>query len=216
MAKQSLHSDLSSGKATFASKVLALQRRKYKMRKARIGLIGCGGIARHSHLPTIEELAKREATKGQGALDFVAVCDIDENRASEIGGQYGVPYYTDAEEMMEKHKDIDVIDICTGDYTHHSVAKMAAEHKMHPIVEKPMALTLPCCDVMIDACRKNGVHFEVAENYFRMPQDRVIIKLVAEGAIHPPNEFRTGGFFTADNHGFLALTLVHFSSLYGL
>jgi predicted dehydrogenase len=147
------------------------------MRKAKLGLIGCGGIARHSHLPAIGELAKR------GALDFVAVCDVDKNRAKEIGEQFGVPYYTDAEEMMEKHKNIDVIDNCTGDYTHHSIAKLAAEHKMHPIVEKPMALTLPCCDVMIDACRKNGVHFEVAENYFRMPVDRIIIKMINEGLI---------------------------------
>ena len=147
------------------------------MRKAKLGLIGCGGIARHSHLPVIEELAKR------GALSFVAVCDVDENRAKEVGEQYSIPYYTDAEEMMKKHKDIDVIDICTGDYTHHSLAKMAAEHKMHPIVEKPMAITLPCCDVMISTCKKNGVYFEVAENYFRMPADRVITKLVAEGVI---------------------------------
>ncbi|MBM3242746.1 Gfo/Idh/MocA family oxidoreductase [Candidatus Poribacteria bacterium] len=147
------------------------------MRKAKIGLIGCGGIAGGAHLPTIEALAKR------GVLDFVAVCDINKKRVSKVGRHYGVPYYTDAEEMMEKHKDIDVIDICTGDYTHHSLAKLAAEHTMHPIVEKPMALTLPCCDVMIEACQKNGVYFEVAENYFRSPEDRVIIKLVAEGVI---------------------------------
>ena len=118
------------------------------MRKAKIGLIGCGGIARGAHLPTIEELAKR------GVLDFVAVCDINKRRVSKVGQHYGVPYYTDAEEMMEKHKDIDVIDICTGDYTHHWLAKLVAEHKMHPIVEKPMALTLPCCDMIIEACQK--------------------------------------------------------------
>ena len=29
------------------------------MRKAKIGLIGCGGMARDAHLPTIEELAKK-------------------------------------------------------------------------------------------------------------------------------------------------------------
>jgi len=52
------------------------------MRKAKLGLVGCGGIARHSHLPAIHQLAKR------GVLSFVAVCDIDENRAGEIGGQY--------------------------------------------------------------------------------------------------------------------------------
>ena len=46
-----------------------------------------------------------------------------------------------------------------------------------------MAPTLACCDVIIDSCRKNGVHFEVAENYFRMPGDRIIIKLIQEGVL---------------------------------
>ena len=147
------------------------------MRKANIASVGCGGVAKRWHLPTIAELTKK------GDLNFMAVCDTDEATASEVGKQYGLPYYTNAEEMLEKHKDIDVVDICTGDYEHHTVAKIVAEHKMHPIVEKPMAPTLPCCDVIINACKKNGVHFEVAENYFRMPGDRILIKLITEGIL---------------------------------
>jgi predicted dehydrogenase len=147
------------------------------MRKANIASVGCGGVAKRWHLPTIAELTKK------GDLNFIAVCDIDEAKASEIGKQYGLPYYTNVEEMLEKHKDIDVVDICAGDYEHHTVAKIVAEHKMHQIVEKPMAPTLACCDVIIDSCKKNGVHFEVAENYFRMPGDRIIIKLIQEGVL---------------------------------
>ena len=147
------------------------------MRKAKIASVGCGWVAKRWHLPTIAELTKR------GDLDYVAVCDIDEDTARAAGEEYGLPYYTDVEQMLEKHSDIDVVDISTGDYEHHTIAKMAAEHKMHPIVEKPMAPTLTCCDVIIDSCEKNGVHFEVAENYFRMPGDRIIIKLIQEGVL---------------------------------
>lgn len=147
------------------------------MRKAKIASVGCGWVAKRWHLPTIAELTKR------GDLDYVAVCDIDEDTARAAGEEYGLPYYTDVEQMLEKHSDIDVVDISTGDYEHHTIAKIAAEHKMHPIVEKPMAPTLTCCDVIIDSCEKNGVHFEVAENYFRMPGDRIIIKLIQEGVL---------------------------------
>ncbi|MBV7339719.1 Gfo/Idh/MocA family oxidoreductase [Chloroflexi bacterium TSY] len=147
------------------------------MQTAKIAVIGCGPPSRRGHLPTIAELTKK------GALEFVALCDLDENLAAQAGAQYGVPYYTDAEQMLDKHKDILVVDIVTGDPTHHSLAKLVAEHKMHPMVEKPMALTLPCCDVIVDACRKNGVHFEVAENYFRMPKEQMILKLIAEGVL---------------------------------
>ena len=147
------------------------------MRKANIASVGLGAVAQRWHLPTIAELRKK------GDLNFIAVCDIDEAKASETGKQYGLPCYTDVEEMLEKHKDIDVVDICAGDYEHHTVAKIAAEHKMHPIVEKPMAPTLAMCDVIINSCKKNGVHFEVAENYFRMPNDRILIKLITEGVL---------------------------------
>ena len=147
------------------------------MRKAKIASVGCGWVAKRWHLPTIAELTKR------GDLDYIAVCDGDADTAREAGEAYGLPYYTDVEEMLEKHSDIDVVDISTGDYTHHPIAKIVAEHKMHPIVEKPMAPTLACCDVIIDSCRKHGVHFEVAENYFRMPGDRIIIKLIQEGVL---------------------------------
>ena len=41
----------------------------------------------------------------------------------EVGETYGLPYYTDVEEMLDKHNDIDVVDICAGDYEHHSVAR---------------------------------------------------------------------------------------------
>ena len=100
------------------------------MRKAKIASVGCGWVAKRWHLPTIAELTKR------GDLDYVAVCDVDADVAREAGEKYGLPYYTDVEEMLDKHSDIDVVDICAGDYEHHSVARIAAEHKMHPIVEK--------------------------------------------------------------------------------
>ena len=100
------------------------------MRKANIASVGLGTVAQRWHLPTIAELTKK------GDLNFIAVCDIDETKASETGREYGLPYYTDVEEMLEKHRNIDVVDVCAGDYEHHVVAKIAAEHKMHPIVEK--------------------------------------------------------------------------------
>ena len=144
---------------------------------AKVALLGCGNPARRWHLPTLAELSKR------GEIDFVALCDLDERLAAESGAAYGVPHYTSAEEMLDRHKDILVVDIVTADPTHHTLGRMMAEHGKHVMVEKPMALTLACCDIIIDACRRNGVHFEVAENYFRMPKQRMILKLIEAGVL---------------------------------
>ena len=145
--------------------------------KAKVALLGCGNPARKWHLPTLSELSRR------GAIEFVALCDMDERLARENGAKYGVPHYTSAEQMLDRHKDIQVVDVVTGDPTHHVLGCMMAERGKHVMVEKPMALTLACCDMLIDACRRNGVHFEVAENYFRMPKQRMIVKLAQAGVL---------------------------------
>ncbi len=147
------------------------------MSVARIALVGCGNPGRRWHLPTLNELAKK------GAVEFVALCDLDKTLAAESGKKYGVPHYTNIEEMMDRHQDIMAVDIVTGDPTHHVLARQIAEHGKHVMVEKPMALTRFCCDVIIEACRKNSVHFEVAENYFRMPKQRAIVNLIKEGIL---------------------------------
>ena len=147
------------------------------MSVAKIALVGCGNPARRWHLPTLAELAKR------GLIEFVALCDLDQTLAAESGKQYGVPHYTDIDEMLDRHKDIMAVDIVTGDPTHHTIARHIAERGRHVMVEKPMAMTRHCCDVIIDACRRNGVHFEVAENYFRMPKQRALINLIKRGVL---------------------------------
>ena len=53
------------------------------MRKASIASVGLGAVAQRWHLPTIAELTKK------GDLNFIAVCDLDETKASETGKQYG-------------------------------------------------------------------------------------------------------------------------------
>lgn len=145
--------------------------------KAKVALLGCGNPAQKWHLPTLKELAKR------GDIEFVALCDMVEDIAATSGAKYGVPHYTDIDEMLDRHKDILVVDIVTGDPTHHILACQLAERGKHVMVEKPMALTLACCDLIIDTCRRNGVRFEVAENYFRMPKQRMIVKLIDEGIL---------------------------------
>ena len=144
---------------------------------AKVALLGCGNPAQKWHLPTLHELAKR------GDIEFVALCDMVEETAASSGAQYGVPHYLSLDEMLDRHPEIQVVDIVTGDPTHHVLACQVAERGKHLMVEKPMALTLACCDLIIDTCRRNNVHFEVAENYFRMPKQRMILKLIAEGVL---------------------------------
>lgn len=145
------------------------------MKKVKIGVVGCGGIVRTLHIPAIRAL--------KDELELVAVCDVSKEKAQEVSRKYDVPFYTNAEEMLEKEKKIEIVDICTWAWNHHITGKLTAEMGRHIIIEKPMAITLPCADIIIEACKNNNVHYEIAENYPRMPMDKIITKVIREGII---------------------------------
>lgn len=154
-----------------------LKKRSVK-RKAKLGVIGCGNIVMGKNFGNLGTIA--ELHKG-GYLELAAVCDMLEDRARTAGEMYHVPYYTDAEKMLST--DLDCVYVTVGDYLHHEVCKLAAEHGKHFTVEKPMALSLPCCDMMINAAKKAGVYYDVAENYFRLPNERVMKMAIKAGII---------------------------------
>lgn len=127
----------------------------------KFALLGCGRIAkRHSEL-----LGNNQIDNAQ----LVAVCDIVEEKAKKIGEQFGVPYFTDMNEMLEKI-DMDVVTVLTESGYHAAHVIEVAKYKKHIVVEKPMALTLDDADAMIKACDEAGVKlFVVKQNRFNVP-----------------------------------------------
>src|SRR3569833_3168283 len=79
--------------------------------KLRVGMIGCNGIARGKHLPSLHKLAE---------VELVAFCDIAEGAATAAREQFGTEdakVYTDYRELL-KDASIDVVHICTPNDTH--------------------------------------------------------------------------------------------------
>lgn len=127
----------------------------------KFALVGCGRIAkRHSELLGLNQINN---------ASLAAVCDIDEEKAKKIGGQFAVPYYTDMNEMM-KNEAIDVVCVLTESGNHAKHVITLAKYGKHIIVEKPMALTLDDADAMIQACDETGCKlFVVKQNRFNIP-----------------------------------------------
>lgn len=124
-------------------------------------LVGCGRIAtRHSEL------------LGKGQIDgarLAAVCDIVGEKARAVASSFGVPWFTDMDEMMTRTSP-DVVVILTESGLHAEHAIRLAPYRKHIVVEKPMALTLDDADEMIRACDQHGVRlFVVKQNRFNLP-----------------------------------------------
>ena len=143
--------------------------------KLKVGIVGCGLIARKRHLPRFLKLKKQ--------VDIRAVCDRNENLAQQTAAEYGINgIYHDFTEMLSK-EDLDIIDICTPPQIHTPLALEGMEHRCHILMEKPMALKVSDCDEMINASRDNGVKICVIHNMLFFPPLLKARKLVDEGAI---------------------------------
>ena len=123
--------------------------------KVRIGIIGCGGIARH-HL---------QAYRGIEDLEVAGAADLNPAALDSIAKDFNVQErFTNAEAMLEKVRpDIAVV---TVPYPAHCpVVEMVASHGIHMLCQKPMAGTMNEVDRMIKACDAGKVMFGINENY---------------------------------------------------
>jgi UDP-N-acetyl-2-amino-2-deoxyglucuronate dehydrogenase len=130
------------------------------MKKFKFALIGCGRIS-GKHCEALAELPDAE---------LAAVCDIKPELAKATGEKWKVPFFSGYEEMLSA-VDVDAVNILTpsGLHAEHAIG-VAKKFKKHIVCEKPMALTIPDADAMIDACSQTGVKlFVVKQNRFNLP-----------------------------------------------
>ncbi len=163
----------------------------------KIGLIGCGGIAKahwngYAQLPHL--------------FRVTACCDIRRELAEQFAEQSGnAQAFTDYRELL-RHADIDAVDITLPHHLHAEVAIAAAEAGKHVLVEKPMATNVAEAWAMVAAAEKAGVTLMVAQSKRYMAAHRAIKRLLDErvigqvlyvrasvdqhlAAIHPPDNW---------------------------
>ena len=132
------------------------------MKKLKIGLVGCGGIANNKHMPALAKLVDK--------CEMVAFCDILIERAEKAAKEYGTPdakVYTDYTELLA-NPDVDVVHVLTPNVAHRPITVAAFEAGKHVMCEKPMAHTSADAQAMLDAWRKSGKKFTIGyQNRFR-------------------------------------------------
>ncbi|MFP4248268.1 MAG: Gfo/Idh/MocA family protein [Armatimonadota bacterium] len=138
-----------------------------------MGAIGCGGIA-SGHLPAYRDVE---------GIETIAVCDIDEQAASNRAEEFDVPnVYTDWRELLEDER-VDAVSVLLPHHLHRDVTVAAAEAGKHVLCEKPMATSLAEVDEMITAADEAGVVLMIGQILrFRAANARAR-ELIREGAV---------------------------------
>lgn len=113
-----------------------------KGRKIRVGVVGCGRIARN-HFGAIARHADQ--------LELAAICDADALTLRTHEGQWQVPGYDRIEDMLSTAKP-DLIALCTPSGLHPGQTILAAQSGIHVMTEKPMATRWSDGLRMVKAC----------------------------------------------------------------
>lgn len=99
---------------------------------------------------------------------LAAVCDIREDRAKAGGEKFGVPYYLDAQDMLEKVKP-DLVSICTGgiEYSsdHYRPTIQALNTGCHVLGEKPISNDLELAEEMVKTAEDKGLCYGIDLNH---------------------------------------------------
>jgi predicted dehydrogenase len=121
-------------------------------------IVGCGRIA------------QRHAKHISSVGNLTAVCDVAEERASELAEAHDATPYTDLDDMLRHAEDADVVAICTPNGLHAEHTIRAVRTGYHVLCEKPMALSVSDCGRMITEAEKaNKRLFVVKQNRFNPP-----------------------------------------------
>ena len=144
------------------------------MGNVKMGVLGCGSIAEIAHFPSIARCA---------GAKLAAVCDTDAAAAEAAAAKWGAErWFTDYRELFEKAK-LDAVVIATPNNVHRNQAVAAAAHKVHVIVEKPLAVTNAEAWDIVNACRKAGVKLMVGCDRRFWTHHQWAKQLIDEGVI---------------------------------
>jgi predicted dehydrogenase len=113
----------------------------------RVGLLGCGGIARR-HAEAIAALSDR--------MQLVACCGRDEQKVSAFADGCGATAYIDLRRMLDAAK-LDLVIVALPPYAHAGQVETIAAAGVHLLVEKPIALDMQRANAMVKATQQAGV-----------------------------------------------------------
>ena len=123
---------LASASAVAFPSILRSQEGASPNNKLNVAMIGVGGRA------------KSGAMTGMKAENFVAFCDVDDERAADSYKLYpNVPRFRDFRKLLDKHANqIDAVCVTTPDHMHFPIAMAALSLGKHVFCEKPLVHTV--------------------------------------------------------------------------
>jgi predicted dehydrogenase len=147
------------------------------MSDLKVGIVGCGLISLHKYIPGFKK----------AGVKIASICDLNEELVKKVAKEQVIPKsYTDLGKMLNED-DLDLVSICTPPGTHAKLGLLVLQKGLHLLMEKPMALTVSECDVLIEEAKKRDKKICVGHSDLFYPSIIKARELLGEGRI---GEFR--------------------------
>lgn len=155
----------------------------------RFGLIGCGDIGQ-----------LRAAAISQAAEDaLVAVSDVDLAKSESLAARLGAEVARDWQALVGR-PEIDAVIISTPPVYHAEMAIGAFQAGKHVLCEKPLALNVEECRLMLDAAEAAGCRLATGFNYRFYPSFVHARDALESGIIGELDHIRSYGGYSATSH----------------
>lgn len=150
------------------------------IRPVRLGLVGAGAIA-----GTHADAALRTR-----AVDLVAVCDMNVERAATLGARAGAACYGSMTAMID-NEELDGVIVATPPNSHATIARFAAQRHLHVLCEMPFAPDVDSAVSMIETARAKRTTITMASKFRFVSAVRAAQKMIADA--------RTGELLMIEN-----------------
>ncbi len=146
------------------------------------------------------------AWKELEGVEITALCNRTTSKAEALAEEFKIAkVYTSAQELLTGEA-LDFLDIITDVDTHALLTRLAAEHHVDVICQKPMASTLNDARCMLDICRQQKVKLFIHENFRWQVPIRALKESLESGIIGRPFKARVSfcsAFPVFENQPFL-------------
>ena len=137
----------------------------------RVGIIGLGRAA----------AAMIPGFAAHPGLRLTAAADPNPDARERFAREFGGATFADAEGLCASGS-VDAVYIATPHQLHAHDVLVAAEHGLHAVVEKPMALSLDECRAMTEAAERAGIALIVGHTHGFDPPVALMGRLIRSGA----------------------------------
>lgn len=134
-------------------------------------LVGCGMISLY-HLRAWAD----------AGVPIVAVCDTDRAKAQARAEEFGIARVYDDPAALFAEGGFEAVDIAASVEAHDPVTRLAADHGVHVMLQKPMTRTVAEAEALVSYVGER-VRFMVHENYRFRPHYMTVRRWLAEGRI---------------------------------